>query len=267
MSDAQFLASQLKFLDIGPDTARDIRIAGEIIAPAIDSMLDRFYEHILAHTEIKILFPDDEHVSRARTGQKNHWLDSLFPANFDYRFCKHTRQIGYAHARAGVTPSVYIGGYSYMLNQFNDLIACKHPADSTLVTRLQKSLTKAIFLDMNLVICCYLEIKDNAIRNILRRAIDFRSEVAALDHDLEAITMQLKNTVKAVVANQNTETAKNDEMAALIGPLADHATRLHIRLKELQFSDRLYIADDMAEADLLAHIRVMLRPKGSDSVD
>ena len=259
MSHTQLLEERLRFLDIGSDTIDDIQTAGNIMEPVIDSMLDRFYEHILAQPELRELFTDSEAISRARAGQKNHWLNSLFRGSFDNRFFEQTKHIGHAHACAGVTPNWYIGGYCYMLGQFNEHIAREFAADSTLATRLQQSVTKAIFLDMDLVIHCYLEIKDSAIRKILHRAIDFRAEVAKIGNELTTITTLLQDAAKAAAAEQNDRTEASNYLNSLIEQSSENAEKLNRRLSELQFGDRLYITDDPAEYGLLARIRALMQ--------
>lgn len=259
MSHSQLLEERLRFLDIRSDTVNDIQTAGNIIEPVIDSMLDRFYEHILAQPELRELFTDSEVIRHARAGQKNHWLNSLFRGNFDSRFFEQTKHIGHAHARVGVTPNWYIGGYCYMLVQFNEHIARECIADSTLATRLQQSVTKAIILDMDLVIHCYLEIKDSAIRKILHRAIDFRTEVTKIGNELTTITTLLQEVAKAAAAKQSDRPEAGNDLTSLIEQLSENSEILNRRLSELQFGDRLYIADDPAESSLLGRIRIMMQ--------
>ena len=145
-----------------------------------------------------------------------------------------------------------------MLNQFNEHIARDCAADSPLATRLQKSVTKATILDMDLVIHCYLEIKDNAIRKILHRAVDFRSEVANIGVELTTTTTLLQEFAKTAAAEQNIRPEAND-LNSLIEQLSANTEHLNRRLSELQFGDRLYITDDPAESDLLARIRALLQ--------
>lgn len=67
-----------------------------------------------------------------------------------------------------------------------------------------------------------------------------------------------KYAAKVAVAKMNGKADMDTDLANLIEQLTENMAQLTSRFKALQFSDRLYIAGDLAEADPLAHIRAQL---------
>ena len=271
MPHTQLIAERLRFLEIDTGTRNDIRQAKQLIEPEIDGMLDRFYAHIFEEPELRKLFADTDTAARARAGQKNHWLNSLFNGTYDNDFFERAEQIGRAHARVGLTPNWYIGGYCYMLGQFVELVADKCADEKESAARILNSITKAIFLDMDMVILSYLDAKDSSMRQILRRATDFRADVATLSAGLTKTATQIQALVGALpteagnypaAAPTREESAAGNqagnELNTLVARLSEQTARLEKRLGDLQFVDRLYIHDDAARTGILARLKAWL---------
>jgi hypothetical protein len=197
MPHAQMIEERLKFLGIDHNVRMRLRDAKTIVEPELDRMLERFYSHILGKPELKALFVDEESIHRARSAQREHWSNTLFGGNYGNEYFEKAERIGHAHARVGLTQNWYIGAYCYMLVQFIELISEKAP-DS--VTPLIQSLCKAIFLDLDLVIHCYLDTKDSAMRQILRRATDFAADISALNDDLDTTATKIEAAADLLLA-------------------------------------------------------------------
>ena len=280
MPHTQMIEERLKFLKIDAETTREIQAAKKYIEPAMDGMLDRFYDHLLGQPELEKLFVDGDAIARARAGQKYHWLNSLFNGEYDNTFFERAQQIGRAHAQVGLTINWYIGGYCQMFGQIIELITENHSGDRKSIARLLEALSKVVFLDIDLVIHCYLEAKDSAIRQILHRATDFRADVATLSNELTETTTHMQVAVKAMstetrrrpeVAGHNLDvsmTATSDnisgnkesdnEIFLLVERLSQETAQLSKRLDDLQFGDRLYIVDDVARPGIFAHLKAIL---------
>jgi len=189
MPHTQMLEERLRFLNIDHSTRADLRAARSTVEAALDEMLDQFYSHILNEPDLKALFVDEDSIDRARSAQKEHWSRALFSGNYDNKYFEKAEQIGHTHARVGLTPNWYIGAYCHMLVQFIELISGK---DRESTSPLIQSICKAIFLDLDLVIHCYLDSKDSAMREILRRATGFAADISALNDDLNTTATQVR---------------------------------------------------------------------------
>lgn len=261
MPYTQLIKERLEFLDIDADVVAEIRRVREILEPAMDAMLDRFYTHILKEPALRELFADQDAIDRARSAQKNHWLRTLFAGNYDDAYFQKTSRIGNAHARVGLTPSWYIGGYCQMLGQIIELIS-KHYADrGESATRTIQAAAKAVLLDMDLVIHCYLDAKDGSMREILRRATDFTGDVKALSGGLSDCAARITATTAALSADADGPATRVDELMAQAEELTRQTARLAERLEELQFRDKLYIEERAEDTGTISRLRALISGK------
>jgi len=272
MPHTQMMEERLSFLNIDHNTLSELRNAKDILEPAMDDMLDRFYSHILKEPDLRALFVDEDSIDSARSAQKNYWLKTLFDGKYDNTYFEKAAQIGRVHARVGLTPNWYIGGYCQMLGQFIELISNKYSDTGEPTTQIIQAVSKAVFLDMDLVIHSYLDAKDSSMRQILHRATNFTADVTALSDDLNATATQIKataDTLSAEVVGQlgtpsehvGDSVERINELLVQTEQLFKQTAQLDERLKGLQFSDRLYIADSIPESGLIARLKAMLLGK------
>jgi len=165
MSERESLQARLQFVGLDEGALRHVRPAVEkALAPALDS----FYRRIKADPELRRFFRDEAHIERARTAQHSHWsLIARGELGGDY--VRNVRRIGEAHARIGLEPRWYIGGYALVLEQ---LIAAAVEASWPKgfgVSREGRdklsaglgAVVKAALIDMELAIGVYLDAKDS----------------------------------------------------------------------------------------------------------
>ena len=238
----KLLETRLKFLNIDQQTLSDLREVRGILEPAMDEMLENFYAHINEEPELKSLFIDQAQVDRARTAQKNHWMEAMFKGKYDNAYYERTLEIGRAHARVGLTPNWYIGGYAQMLCQFVDAIQkhCDERGESAI--SLIQSISKIVFLDMDLVIHCYLDAKDESMRKMLANSTDLRVEMWKFSDELNAEAAEIHSLTESLssdvrkqhdILSEKTEFHAND-----LGAVHDHAEELLARVKQLQKQTR-----------------------------
>jgi methyl-accepting chemotaxis protein len=275
------IEQRLQFLQFDEETRAQLRKAREHVGSAIEVLLDRFYTHILKQPELRSLFTDADAIQRARNAQKRYWLDTLFDGQHGPAYFDRAEQVGKVHARIELTPNWYMGAYCYMLNQFVGVIADEYAQDGKTVGLIVQALNKAAALDMELVIDSYLEAKDAAMREILRRAAESlqadlhsladraeqsKAETGRFRHELK-VAAQVSQAAPA----QPTSTAppadlavQLEEASARIEALADDAAgtasqandvlkradtvldeiaKLNSRLDRLQFGDKLYYSE------------------------
>ena len=265
----QLMEDRLRFLNIDQNTISELRNAKNILEPSIDEMLDNFYSHILQEPELKPLFVEDGDIERAHAAQKKHWMEALFNGKYDNAFYEKTMQIGRAHARIGLTPNWYIGGYNQMLCQFIELIYKKYADRGENSISLIQAVSKIIFLDMDLVIHCYLDAKDESLRRMLVSSTELRVEMWKFSDEMNTVTSNLNNTAKTLAAdtqniadsmsaNTGSHSQELDEihqctqqLLAQIEQLKNHTSQLDGYLKKLPLSEKLYLP----EASLLTSLK------------
>ncbi len=250
MPHRQLMEERLRFLNIDQNTISDLRVARDILEPAIDNMLDQFYSHLLTEPDLRELFIDQDVIDSARSAQREHWIEALFSGKYDNAYFERTSQIGYAHARVGLSPNWYIGGYNQMLCQFIALISEKFAEQGTTAMRLIQAVSKIIFLDIDLVMHCYLDAKDGTMRRVLEHATDFKADMWDYSDGLNALSTQIKDTAETLSAEVSTAEEKGEGINEQIDKIMEQSSQLDTwtrqlnkYLKETPINDKLYLPE------------------------
>jgi Arc/MetJ-type ribon-helix-helix transcriptional regulator len=244
MSNTAIINDRLRFLEIDEAVIEELRKARELLAPELDRMLDQFYSHVSDEPQLRELFDNDKSMAKARAAQKLHWLESLLTGEFTDDYCRRTERIGHAHARAGLTPNWYIGGYSTMLTQFIQHILASRSGDQHSASPVIEALCKAVMLDVDLVIHSYLEAKDRLIFDLLLHATRFIDDLTARNDELRSVSEAIRNSVEALAKDpvngeQSSETL--EQLQAKTTKLADGLKDLDERIDALKSGNRLYL--------------------------
>ena len=262
----QLMENRLRFLNIDQDTISELRKAKDILEPSIDMMLDNFYDHLLQEPELKPLLGDKSDIDRARSAQKNHWMEALFDGNYDNAYYEKTLKIGRAHARIGLTPNWYIGGYNQMLCQFIELIYKNNEQNDKLAISLIQAISKIIFLDMDLVIHCYLDAKDESMRRMLVSSTELRVEMWKFSDELNAVANEINSsadtlstdikkhldfTESKTVTNSCSEIQQQiKDLVAQVEQLKAQTSQMDLYLKKLPLSEKLFLPEESLLASL-----------------
>ena len=165
------LMERMAFMQLDAKGCQRIRNAKSIIERELPFALDKFYDRLRATPEVRSFFPTDAMITRAKNAQMGHWA-AISSGDFDERYAAHVRAIGLAHARIGLEPRWYIGGYALILEHLIKSVVSEiwpkgfmhrgsqeagHDAGATLA-----SLVKAVFLDMDVAISVYLDAAQEA---------------------------------------------------------------------------------------------------------
>ena len=243
----QLMEERIHFLGITQDIIDQLKDAREIIEPSIDRILDGFYDRLLEVAELKQMFDGPEAITRARNAQKRHWLDALFSGKYDDAYYQRTAQIGRAHARIGLTPNWYIGGYNLMLSEFIGQIETECADDPQRASKMIEAVSKIVFLDMDLVMHCYLEAKDESMRRLLLKSSEFRKDMWAIVDSLNNRADTLVEVVEGYRKDPNgdgRDQAAKDQILGQVALVKSEARELEERMRKLPLSEKLYLPND-----------------------
>ncbi len=163
-STSGILAEQMEFTQLDAESCARIRRLKSIVERELPFALDRFYDRVRATPEVKKFFSDDAHIAAAKGAQLGHW-GAIAAGDFDDRYFERARAIGLAHARIGLEPRWYVGGYGLILESLiQSLVRELWP--KALIRRGPSraaneagaalgSLVKAVLLDMDIAISVY----------------------------------------------------------------------------------------------------------------
>ncbi|MFN3349168.1 methyl-accepting chemotaxis protein [Pseudorhodoplanes sp.] len=168
MSKTTALAERLQFVGLDPKGIGAIKAVKPQIDKEMPSILDGFYNKIASVPEVSRFFADSARIGHAKSAQLKHW-SRISSGDFSEEFVQSVNRIGGTHARIGLEPRWYIGGYALITAELaKSAIAAMWPKGF-----LQKqgheqaaetvaALIKAAMLDMDLAISTYIEAAESA---------------------------------------------------------------------------------------------------------
>jgi methyl-accepting chemotaxis protein len=113
-SPDQDISGRLAFIGIDEKSSKDLLKLKPIIERELPGGLDRFYDIVRSVPEARKRFSSDQHMSKAKNAQLGHW-GSIASGRFDEDYVNRVRTIGSVHARIGLEPRWYIGGYGLLV--------------------------------------------------------------------------------------------------------------------------------------------------------
>ncbi|MDP3407894.1 globin-coupled sensor protein [Bosea sp. (in: a-proteobacteria)] len=164
------IADRLDFLQIDQKTKDDVKRLKPIVAAQMPRALERFYEHIKRYPETSRFFASTDMMSSARARQISHW-DVIVEGEFGEDYYRRVSIVGQTHARIGLEPRWYIGGYALVLEDLiRAAIAAEGPKKGWLpragntdqLAASLASLSKVVLLDIELAVSVYFEAAEKA---------------------------------------------------------------------------------------------------------
>jgi methyl-accepting chemotaxis protein len=174
------IARRLEFMKLDEATCRRIAGLDQFMREELPSALDTFYQHMAKTPEIARFFSNQAHVNAAKSAQISHW-ENITRGTFDQHYVDKVKTIGSVHARIGLEPRWYIGGYALILEKLIEGIVERMVPKPGLfgrggaareIGRTVSALVKAVLLDMDLAISVYIEEAEAAKKKAEQRAIE-----------------------------------------------------------------------------------------------
>lgn len=174
----------MDFMQLDAEGCGHIRQLKSLVDRELPTALDKFYDRLRVTPEVRRFFESDLHMVRAKGAQVDHW-SAISSGNLDDRYASKVRAIGLTHARIGLEPRWYIGGYALILEHLiKSIVAEIWPKgmlqrggkDGGEAGAALASLVKAVLLDMDLALSVYIEaaearLKDEAEAQAKERTI------------------------------------------------------------------------------------------------
>ncbi len=170
MASSDHLSARLNFIGLDQKAQSRIRDVREPLQAAIPAALEAFYAQLRSWPETKAFFSSEQQIDGAKNRQNAHW-DGIAEAKFDQGYVAAVTQVGKVHARIGLEPRWYIGGYALILEKLiAGVVEARWPktrfggkiegaADRAAELA---AIVKAAMLDMDYAISVYLEASEAA---------------------------------------------------------------------------------------------------------
>lgn len=161
--DNSDLKNRLRFLGLDDKGRETLRRLGPVISRNIGDALGIFYDKVRKVPDTAAFFRNDDHMKSAKKRQEDHW-GIVGTAEYNDSYVEGVTKVGKAHARIGLEPRWYIGGYALVLEQLVHAVARERwPSrfgrqKSAVLAEEISVIVKAALLDMDYSISVYLAI-------------------------------------------------------------------------------------------------------------
>jgi methyl-accepting chemotaxis protein len=210
MSAKDPLQQRLDFMDFDAEARATLRDLKPLIEKALPPALAAFYEKVRKTPQMSAFFRDEAHVSAAKGRQRQHW-EIISAAEYGDAYVRAVKTIGQVHARLGLEPRWYIGGYALVTEGLVRALAPDHwpgllrrsESDSEIAAKAINVVIKAVMLDMDYGISSYLDALDEERQ---------RAESARLDGE-QKTALAVKAAALKLLAAGDLRARINDELA------------------------------------------------------
>jgi methyl-accepting chemotaxis protein len=156
------LHDRLEFVGLDAEQRRSLSAIQPIIASSIGAALDVFYAKASRHPLTSKFFSSQAHIQHAKSRQAAHW-DMIASGKYQEDYVDGVTTVGQVHARIGLEPRWYIGGYALILDGImravirDELKGFLHGRKADKVANDVTAVVKAALVDMDYAISVYLE--------------------------------------------------------------------------------------------------------------
>jgi methyl-accepting chemotaxis protein len=212
------LQQRLAFINLDAAAQSKLRTLKPVIDKSISPALEAFYEKVKQTEETRRFFSDENHMVTARRRQAQHW-DIIGSADYGETYVRAVKGIGQAHARLGLEPRWFIGGYALVADKL--ILALVKDHWPGLLNRAKNGaegmaedvsvLMKAVLLDIDYAISTYLEALEE------KRKSAEAARIATEKRTIEALR---------VMASSLERLAAGDLLARISDEMTDEFTKL-----------------------------------------
>ncbi|WP_417310287.1 methyl-accepting chemotaxis protein [Devosia sp.] len=109
------LAERLDFIGLGEAELQSLRTVSPHIKKHLPKSLSDFYAKLMRVPAVSKFFEEGQaQVNRAQSRQSEHWT-GISEGRFDAAYLESAKKVGLRHARIGLEPRWYIGGYGVIV--------------------------------------------------------------------------------------------------------------------------------------------------------
>lgn len=177
------LTERLDFVAIGANERRSLSEVQPLVKQAVGASLDAFYSKVKTHPHTAKFFSNDAHIAHAKERQALHW-EVIASGRYEADYLEAVTTIGKTHARLGLEPRWYIGGYAMILDGIIRAVIKDEMKGFFTKKKTQNladhvsAVVKAAMVDMDIAISVYLDALDEE-----RRKVECEKEAAKKQQD------------------------------------------------------------------------------------
>lgn len=170
-TENRVVRERLRFMQMSSQDCAAIRSLKPLVERELPVALDKFYAQVRKTPETMKFFSSEMDISRAAAAQAGHW-GNISNGDFSQDYATRAQTVGRVHARIGLEPRWYMGGYAIILDHLIQAAVAevfpkrgffhKPAMTSAEFGKALGSLAKAVLLDMDLAISVYIDEAEKA---------------------------------------------------------------------------------------------------------
>ncbi|WP_176556234.1 globin-coupled sensor protein [Rubellimicrobium rubrum] len=248
------LEDRFAFMGLTEGQLADTRAHLPVFREAIGRALEVFYDKLQSTPETNRFLPDGSRLGGMKAAQAGHW-EYLLGERLDEEYVARARRIGQTHARIGLEPQWYLGGYGLVLGHLiRDVLPtlmaggfwdrkdrAKEAAGAI------SSLVSLAVLDMELAISTYIEALEQQRNQSDAARTTLATAVERLSSAMEEMTSNTAQTAESA--------ARTEALASEVARGADESGRaVQQTVSSMRLmAERIQILKEIArQTDLLA---------------
>ncbi|MGV3512216.1 MAG: methyl-accepting chemotaxis protein [Novosphingobium sp.] len=244
MAVARDLQERIGFYEMDRNEGSFGRLS-RFVRKTVDGGLEKFYDKLGATPTLGKFFSSSDRVRHARNAQRDHWI-RVFEDGLDQAYHDRALTIGNTHARIGLEPKWYIGGYALILEHMIEAMVLSgagrfSPARRRMAKDLV-ALVKVSMIDMDIALSTYFEMAEKNTRDIVlgkmgvslralaegdlsTRMSDLPESFRQVEDDFNIALEKLSSTVGLVADSSGHIATSTDEIRAATENLASRTER------------------------------------------
>lgn len=178
-SAAASLQTRLDFIGLDAEALKRLGSVQQYVDKHLPIALDLFYKKIATVPKVASFFSGQDQMKRAGNSQIEHWK-KISSGHFDLQYVEATSRIGLRHAKIGLEPRWYVGGYGVIVETLikgvvhdfmSDHVAQKHNmfgqkqgvdadkvlSDTDALAAALAEIMKAVMVDIDYAVSVYFD--------------------------------------------------------------------------------------------------------------
>jgi methyl-accepting chemotaxis protein len=245
----EFVNERVDFFGIDDADYGNFAKIAEALARHAPAALDRFYDKVGATPKTAAFFSSRQAMDHAKGKQIAHWA-ALFSGRVDGSYIAKAEQIGTVHARIGLEPTWYIGGYARVLSAIITTICDKGSGlfGNKAAGRQVATLVKLALLDMEIALSAYFKAEEKSRLAVIEQLGHALAEVAngrfstkleglpenyrQIEADFETMRLEIGGALASVAEAASTINTGAAEIRQASDDLANRTERQAASLEE-----------------------------------
>jgi len=226
MLDEITLNDRLSFYKIDSACQNTLKKHHAELMKILPNILDAFYKFMTSHPASLDKFQTSS-LDTLKQAQFNHWKN-LFSGVLTDEYAEKSAMIGKIHHKLGITPFLYIGGYSFILNQITRQLIGRYGKSAG---DLVAAINSVALMDMELALTVYAETGNQAeatatANNFANRIMDLNIELSMAVNEAAIENTSMLEAIEAASAQAQSVAAAVEELATGITSITHNSNEI-----------------------------------------